>query len=122
MNDILRKINKNILKNHELQKNIPKFMNHISNKYYTYGAIRMALHYYTFYETYKDDHKTWSKEVLKIVEKLNKIVCDNINLEAQSEKDIESRIKDIDKLRNEIMKKMKSLIVYTDIFTNYEAD
>lgn len=119
MNKNLRTLNSNIINNIDLEKSMPSFFQQSSNKYFAYGAIRLSLHYYTFYETFRDDGLQWSQEAIDLIKDLNQIIADNINLEPNAEIDL--LVKETDKLRNKIMQRMKILIVYTDIFSIYES-
>ena len=119
MNKNLRTLNSNIINNIDLEKSMPSFFQQSSNKYFAYGAIRLSLHYYTFYETFRDDGLQWSQEAIDLIKDLNQIIGHNINLEPNAEIDL--LVKETDKLRNKIMQRMKILIVYTDIFSIYES-
>ena len=119
MNKNLRALNSNIINNIDLEKSMPSFFQQARNKYFAYGAIRLALHYYTFYETFRDYGLQWGEEAIGLVKDLNQIIGHNINLEPNAKTDL--LVKDTDKLRNKIMQKMKILIVYTDIFSIYES-
>ncbi len=118
MNKNLRTLNNNILNNIDLEKSMASFLKQSSNQYFLYGSIRLSFHYYTFYETYYDNSSQWGKEAIDLVKELNQIISNNVNVKSNS--DLEKAVKDIDNIRNTIMKRMKTLIAYADIFAIYE--
>ncbi|MBH1939689.1 hypothetical protein I5677_02125 [Mobilitalea sibirica] len=129
MDKNLKTIYKDILHNRIPEVNIPRFFNHMVNHYHTYASIRLALHYYTYYEVYCDEHKEWNGAAKDLTRELNQIIRRNVlgktvlpeeGNETDEAGSIEEAVRRIDKIRNEIMKRMNVLTAYTDIFYNYE--
>ncbi|HWT75582.1 MAG TPA: hypothetical protein VN258_12825 [Mobilitalea sp.] len=119
MDKNINQINKEIRSGRMLEENIPKIFNQLSDHYTTYAGVRLAMHYFAFYEAYCDDENTRSKDALELTIRLNNIIKDNI-LESKSGVNREEALSAVDTLRKEIMKRMDALTAYTDIFQTYE--
>jgi len=119
MDKNLKHISKAIREGNLLEVNIPQLFNQLADQYNVYSGVRLAMHYFAFYETYCDDENTWSKEALEITAKLNKIIQSNI-LGNQIGTGREEAIKAIDFIRKDITQRMEALTAYTDIFQTYE--
>lgn len=102
-----------------LEENIPKLFNNLSDYYNIYAGVRLAMHYYAFYEAFSDDEGIWGKEALDLTKQLNHIIRDNI-LQNRSGQNREKAIHSVDSIRKSIMKRMDALTAYTDIFQTYE--
>ena len=119
MDKRIRHISKEIGTGNSLEQNIPQLFNYMAEDYQMLAQIRLAMHYFTFYEAFYDDEDTWSQDILTLIEKVNHILSDSI-LKNQSGNSREEAIRQTDNIRNEIMKRMGALTAYTDIFQNYE--
>jgi hypothetical protein len=119
MDSKIRTISHDIRKGKNPEENIPQLFNHLADHYQTYAGVRLAMHYFTFYETYYDDENTWSKEARDVTKNINQLICDCI-LKSQNGAAREDAIRKADLLRNDITKRMNSLMAYTDIFQTYE--
>lgn len=115
----MKRLYKDILNGSLMEENIPTFFNGLADNYHTSACVRLAMHYFSFYETYLDDENLWSREVLDIIQKLNEVINNSI-MSKQSGSELEAEVRQVDKLRNKIMDHMKQLTVYTDIFQVYE--
>jgi hypothetical protein len=102
-----------------LEENIPKLFNILADYYYSYSGVRLAMHYYAFYEAFCDDEGIWGREAKELLAELNKIIRDNI-LQSRSGHDREKAVLTVDALRRDIMKRMDALTAFTDIFQIYE--
>ena len=109
-NDIMNGIN--------LEESIPPFLNHLTSMYHTYAGVRLAMHYYAFYEAYCDDEKFYSENVKIMIAEINQFIQNKL-LHSKGNS-MEEIILTVDSLRNNIMKRMQILANYTDIFQNYE--
>lgn len=119
MNKNIKHINKEIQNGKLLEENIPMLFNQLADHYNINASVRLAMHYFAFYEAYCDDENTWSKEAGKVTDQLNQIIKENI-LESQSGIGREEAIRAIDAIRKDIMARMEALTAFTDIFQTYE--
>ncbi len=110
---------KEILNNRNLNENIPEFFDMTFDKYYTYSTVRLALHYYSFYEMYNDDKENYNDQLSNQIFRLNTIIKD-CDLEYNSSKEQETYVKQIDELRSNIIKRVEMLSIYADLFDTYE--
>lgn len=115
----IKNICKDIQNGRLLEESIPQLFNYLADQYQVMAQVRLAMHYYTLYESYYDDEDTWSREAVEEIDKINQILKDSV-LHAQSGKERETAVHKIDTIRNSIMKRMNILTTYTDIFQNYE--
>jgi hypothetical protein len=119
MNKKIRQLNQDLRNGKLLDENIPQLFNHLANHYEVYASVRLAMHYYAFYEAFNDEEELWSKEAKDIIVCLNEIIKLNI-LQNQSGQLREDAIRQVDSIRKEIMKRMEILTAYTDIFQTFE--
>lgn len=119
MNKNMKQISKEIREGKMLEKNIPTLFNILAEKYHTFADVRLAMHYFAFYEAYTDDEGTWSAASLEIIDKVNRIIHDNV-LNSNSGMDREAAIQEVDQIRNRIMEHMSAITKYIDIFQIYE--
>ena len=119
MDKRMKQISQEIQKGRNLEQNIPQLFNSMANQYQVVAEVRLAMHYFTFYEAYYDDENTWSKEALSYIDQVNGIIHDNI-VENKAGTDREKAIVKIHSIRKDIMKHMEALISYTDMFQIYE--
>lgn len=108
-----------IKNNKNLEANLPLFMNEMSSTYATYAGTNFVMHYYDLYEGMVDGHIKPDATANQLLEGINEIVKDNL-LQAFDGEVREKSIKKLHLIRNEVMKHMKVLTAYTDIFTLYE--
>lgn len=119
MDNNIKQMYQNILNNKLLEENIPKFFNYMVNEYNTFASVRLSMHYYAFYEAYCDDGQLWGEAAKDIIAKLNQVIAQHM-IQKQSGFALEEAVGIVDRLRNEVMKRMKLLTSYTDIFEVYE--
>lgn len=119
MDKIIRQISREIQNSKQLEQNIPQLFNYMADDYQVFAGVRLAMHYFTFYEAFCDDEYSWSKDTEAVISKVNHIIHDNI-LFNQSGKERENAILELDSIRKDIMKRMNSMTTYADIFQNYE--
>ncbi|HHX11630.1 MAG TPA: hypothetical protein GX731_02325 [Clostridiales bacterium] len=118
MNKQIRMIDNEVRKGKNLDVNIPKMFNYIADYYYNYSSVNLTMNYYSFYEFYLDEGNRWSKESKDILDSVNKLI--NNNIVKDKNRDREQAIKEIDGIRNLVMRHMKQLSAYADIFDLYE--
>jgi len=102
-----------------MEENIPLLLNYLANQYHAYAGVKLVMHYFSFYEAYLDDGEIWSAEAKDILSQLNHVIKNDI-LSKQKGYEFEKSIRFVDNLRNSIIKRMKLLTAYTDIFQVYE--
>lgn len=118
MDKQMRMIDKEIRNGKNLDVNIPKMFNYIADYYYNYSSVNLTMNYYSFYEFYLDEGNKWSKESKEILASVNNIIYNNVL--QNKEFDRQRAVKNIDGIRNLVMRHMNQLSAYTDIFNLYE--
>ncbi len=119
MNKRIRFLSQEIRSGKQLQENIPQLFNTMADQYQTYASVRLAMHYFSFYEAYLDEENTWGTQAKATIDRINHIIRENILgkcVGAVREK----AIHETDMVRQEISKRMNMLTAYTDIFQIYE--
>lgn len=119
MNKNIKQISNEIRGGKLLDENLPKLFNLLADRYNTFAGVKLAMHYFSFYESYADNEDTWNKDSLEIIDRVNHILHDNI-LISNSGMDREAAIREVDAVRKGIMQRMNALTAYTDIFQIYE--
>lgn len=119
MDKNIRNISKDIRSGRLPEENIPRMFNYLADYYHTYAEIRLAMHYYAFYESFCDEEGTWNKEAMEYTDKINLLIRDSV-LVNRSGAEREKAIHKIDLIRKEIMERMDALTAFTDIFQTYE--
>lgn len=119
MDKAIKSISRDIRRGIGLDENIPQLFNHLANNYHNNGAVRLAMHYFAFYEAYCDDEGAWSSGAREDMSGLNRIIKEALLNKASGAKR-EKAIKEIDTIRQSITKRMDALTAYTDIFQSYE--
>jgi hypothetical protein len=115
----LKKICKNVQNGILLEESIPQLFNSLADRYQTGAFVRLAMHYFTLYESYCDDEDTWSREAVEEIDKINHIIREYV-LKNPSGEEREKAIKEIDGIRKNITKRMNILAAYTDNLQNNE--
>lgn len=108
-----------ILNNELPEVNIPRFFNLLVNDYHILASVRLAMHYYSFYEDYIDEGTSWGKSILDLMQQLNRIIRTDL-LDEKNGAGREEAVSFLDRLRNEVMERMKLLTSYVDIFEIHE--
>jgi hypothetical protein len=119
MNKRIKQLSQEVRSGKQLQENIPQLFNTMADQYQTYASVRLAMHYFSFYESYLDEENTWGVQAKETITQINHIIRENI-LEGCAGAAREKAISETDKLRKEISKRMNVLTTYTDIFQIYE--
>lgn len=119
MDKEIKHISHDIRSGRLLEENIPQLFNRLANNYQSYAAIRLAMHYYAFYEAYCDDGAAWSSEAKETISQVNNIIKDTILL-SKSGEEREKAIQTVDAIRKNVSRRMEMLTAYTDIFQTYE--
>lgn len=119
MDKNLKYINQDIISGKNLEENIPKAFQCLINQYHTMAAVKLSMNYESFYEASCDDENTWGKDVEGLISRMNALLHDSV-LTNKYGNDLVEAVKEADELRNEIMKRMNILTIYTDIFLIYE--
>ncbi len=109
-----KRLYQNILSNKNPEESLPGFFNSLADKYHTLAAVRLALHYYSFYETYCEEGAQWGDAAGAALEELNRLIGEKV-LSFQSGKEHEEAVRAVDLLRNEIIRRMKLLTSYADV-------
>jgi hypothetical protein len=76
MNKKLKNICREIMNDQNPGENIPAFLEMAAEKYYNAATVRLALNYFNFYETSRDDYNSWSSQFLADLERFNKLLPD----------------------------------------------
>lgn len=118
MNKKLKSMYKEIINNRNLRENIPSFLKLMADKYYTSASVRLALHYFTFYEMYCDDKNLWDSQITGYFDRISKIITHIVK--DSTGIDYKAYVKETDEIRNGIKAGMNCLACYTDIFEIYE--
>ncbi len=119
MNKNIKHICKDIRNGKQLEETIPQLFNQLSDQYLVYAKVRLAMHYFSFYETFCDDENTWSRAAQETLEQLNTIIRECI-LQRQSGEAREKWIRTIDGIRKSNTGRVEALTAYTDLFQIYE--
>lgn len=119
MNKKLKNICREIMNDQNPGENIPAFLEMAAEKYYNAATVRLALNYFNFYETSRDDYNSWSSQFLADLERFNKLLPDifsDNNLSAG----YKNYIKEVSEIRNCVLSRNNSLNAYASLFENYE--
>lgn len=119
MDNKIRQITREIQKGKFLEENIPQLFNHMANHYQLLSKVRLAMHYYTFYESFYDDENSWSEQALEYVDQVNVIIRNHM-VESKSGEEREKAVAALDSIRKDVMKRMEVLTAYADMFQIYE--
>lgn len=118
MNKELKRMYREIINNKHLMENIPPFLKLMADSYYTAAGVRLALHYFTYYEMYCDDKVSWDQKLLEYSERINKVIS-RIGKDNRNE-DYNGLVKETDEIRSGIMERMDFLTAFADLFEIYE--
>lgn len=110
---------KDILNNRNIQENIPELLNATASNYYTYAAVRLALHYYTFYEMYWDERDNWKSQLPEYISSINTIISEAA-LQTKNAEEAKEYVRQADDIRRNVTKRMELLTSYIDLFEIYE--
>lgn len=143
MNDNVKKISREISQGENLEGNLPWVFNRLIPLYDKNAKLKLAMNYYTFYESYreqnlllnidcnnqsdKEEYKSQSnnKNNIKhsqedeLLNEVNEIISNSI-LGGFSGEGLEDCIRQLDKVRNTIIHRMNILTGYTDLLQIYE--
>lgn len=119
MNKKLRNMYKEIVDQVNLKENIPAFLKLMADNYYSAAVVRLATHYFTYYEIYCDDNHLWDNQMLQLFGQFNRIVS-RINLKEINSDEYNEHLKELEELRNSIMARMNCLTSYARLFEIYE--
>lgn len=119
MNTKLRGMYNDIINDRNLKENIPAFFDMAIDKYNTYAAVRLALHYYMYYEMYTDEKDVWGKDIKDLIANVNNIMSEAF-IGSKSDDESQDYVKQIDMVRNDLTVRIESLSLYSDFFQIYE--
>lgn len=142
MNEIIKKVGKDIRQGENLERNLPWVFNRLINLYDKNAKLKLAMNYYTFYESYREeillltniacnqsvkednkDHLNNQEHNLsqedELLNEVNKIISNFLNGDFSGEY-MESSVKHLDQVRNTIIDRMNILTCYTDLLQIYE--
>lgn len=112
----IRQLIKEINDGKNLEMNLPKYVECLTNDYYEMSLLHVTMNYYMLYESVTGDLMKKLKPTLDCIQQIIKVAfIDSLNQEA-----IETSIKQLDKQRDINIKKMKVLTAYTDKMRVYE--
>lgn len=115
----IRQICKDILNNNCLEENIPRFLNLLINKYQTYSAVKLALHYFTIFEVFYEDKDKSSASIKDVINEVNNVIKSCFVDRSGADK-FEEYTRRIDMHRNNIIRRMDSIFGYIDRIKIYE--
>lgn len=119
MNKHLKGMYKDIINNRNIQVNIPELLNTSADNYYTYAAVRLALHYYTFYEMYWDERDKWKSQLPEYIRSITAIISEAA-LQTKNAEEAREYVRQADDIRRSVTKRMELLTSYIDLFELYE--
>ena len=111
-----KQLYQNIINHKQLEESLPGFFNSLADKYHTLAAVRLALHYYSFYEHYLDEGEQWDEAAKSVLEQLNQVIGESV-LSSRDTGVHEEAVRTVDVLRNDIIHRMKRLTSYSDVCT-----
>lgn len=115
-----RKTIREITKHHDLEKNLPAYLNAYMDEVYEYSLIHLVLNYYTLKEVEDDTAAVSSDEVLGAAMDVVHSTLFGTILSKELEVDIDQTVEKIHGLRDLLTKKMTVLTAYTDALQLYE--
>lgn len=101
----------------DLYISIPKYLLSLSNMYKNFSEINFVMNYYMFYENYIESYYKMDLKDLQFLNRFNGILKDNLS---KDDSIAQGQVDKLNSLRNDIIKQMKILTNYTDIFEVYE--
>ena len=114
----LGRIAKEIEKKKNLELNLPKYMNTMHTLYHRFAYIHLALNYYTCGEMFVEEMEL-PDSLRKLAGRVHEIIQDGL-LENLSADKLVAQVKEIDKIRTEIMEGVTLLTSYVDCLQIYE--
>lgn len=108
-----------IVRNENLEINLPTFCAAVSSRYYEKALLQLTMNYFTLYEVVRDKENPQVTSGKKIMNSVHSILG-NTYLSKYDVKSTEQALKKLEALRNEIIGKMQVLTTYTDILQVYE--
>lgn len=116
---IIKDVMKEINTNKNLEANLPSYYNEMMTIHNSYAYIAMTFHYYTFEEMLLENDYSKINGFEEAVHEVSNIIKET--LQSMNEIKIQQKnIETLDNLRKSIIKKMKVLTAYTDVFQVYE--
>ncbi len=112
-------IYQDIMKSKNLEENLPGLFNRLADKYHTLASVRLAMHYFAFYENFCDGGERWGAAAIQALTEINRIIGGSI-LNSRSGPETEEAVRAVDRLRNGIMDRMKLLTAYADLCQIHE--
>jgi hypothetical protein len=119
MSKNIKNMYKDIINDRNLQENIPALFDTTIDKYTTFAAVRLALHYYTFYEMYWDEEEHWKSKPPEYIKGINTIISEAA-FQVRSVESIKEYVRQVDDIRRSITKRMELLTSYINLFELYE--
>ena len=119
MDKTLKSMYKDIINNRNIEENVPDFLSNVTDRYHTYAAVRLALHYYTCFEMYLDEKKDIETQLSEYIKRVNTIISEAV-LEHKGSEERSDYIRQIDAIRKEIVARMEMVSCYIDLFEIYE--
>ncbi|MBE5962831.1 MAG: hypothetical protein E7256_15885 [Lachnospiraceae bacterium] len=116
---INKKVINEINRGHNLEANLPIAMNELASTYQAYAGTQFVMHYFNVYESIADGDAAFDEESIAMLKEMNMIVKDTILSPFDAVKR-EKAISKIAAFRSQIIRKMKVLTYYTDVFSLYE--
>lgn len=117
----MKKLIRDLNKGKDLEVNIPFYENVLKEIYNQTSFLHLAMEYYVLYEIMQEkngEDKAYLAEDLETVhEVMEQLFCQNTSM---NEEDIKEYLKKVEAARNDVIKKMELLTMYTDKLQIYE--
>lgn len=112
----MRQLIKLIGKGTETSKNIPSFINGITDIYYSYARYQFVIDYYNFYEKRIEENTSiLPEQTEELTKQLTRIIGEVLDNKSSDE-----LIDEIRDLRRKVVTRMEGIGAYTDIFSLHE--
>ena len=117
----LNYVSSEILKEKNLEMNLPKFANSMMSLYNGLAYVKLSMNYYTYYEMLNDrEYENTDLDKIKgYLERLNIIIEKEVINEGSVET-LEESVAEVDNIRKDIMKIMEVVTSYVDKLKIYE--
>ena len=120
---MMKDIANSILKDKNLDINLPKFGQEMMSLYYRYSAVRLCMNYYTYNEMLRerqtDDGSNGIVELRKLMRSYLIVVETGVMNQVVGP-ELEEAVSSINAIRNSIIQVMKGLTSLVDVFNIYE--
>lgn len=109
----IKKVIAQIERKQDLNENFKTYGAWLMGAANRYCAIRLALNYYTYFETMADDHRV-SDDLMECSGEFHSLLASYLSDNG------DARLAELDLLRKRVIASMEKISAYTDCFQNYE--